>query len=131
MSAGKSVCLGAEHLFDFTSHTEQLLIDNIGCEPAFMCFNLCVCYPYLCQSEFLLSLTCGIHAQHCMALQADSILKGKLGLGAQTRSGHRTKLSETFARYLSFLHFFVFCLLSLLKAVVSHRLQFAANLLTS
>ncbi|DBB10108.1 TPA: hypothetical protein ACH3X3_001692 [Trebouxia sp. C0006] len=49
--------------------------------------------------------------------KADNVLKGKLGLGAQSRSGHGAKLSEVFARYLSFLHFFIFCLLSLLKAV--------------
>ncbi|DBA73057.1 TPA: hypothetical protein ACH3X2_009998 [Trebouxia sp. C0005] len=49
--------------------------------------------------------------------KADNVLKGKLGLGAQSRSGHGAKLSEVFARYFSFLHFFIFCLLSLLKAV--------------
>lgn len=56
-------------------------------------------------------------------LQADTVLKSKLGPGAQARGGHGAKpgFLESFARYLSFVHFAVFCLLSLLKAVV--RLQ--------
>ena len=49
------------------------------------------------------------------------MLKGKLGPGAQVRGGPGAKLGflDSFARYLSFVHFAVFCLLSLLKAVVS------------
>ena len=59
--------------------------------------------------------------QHSQRLQADSILRGKLASGAPSRGGSGIKLSlyDTFARYLSFVHFAVFCLLSLLKIVVS------------
>ena len=54
-------------------------------------------------------------------LQADNVLKGKPGSGSQSRGGQGAKfmLFDSFARYLSFVHFAVFCLLSLLKAVVS------------
>lgn len=53
-------------------------------------------------------------------MQADRLLKEKLGLKAQARSNswHRSSLQETLTRYLNFMHFFAFCLLSLLKTVV-------------
>ncbi|KAL3157447.1 hypothetical protein ABBQ32_011918 [Trebouxia sp. C0010 RCD-2024] len=51
--------------------------------------------------------------------KADKVLKGKPGLGTQSRGGQGAKfiLFDSFTRYLSFVHFAVFCLLSLLKAV--------------
>ena len=54
-------------------------------------------------------------------LQADNVLKGKPGSGSQSRTGQGAKfvLFDSFARYISFVHFAVFCLLSLLKTVVS------------
>lgn len=58
-----------------------------------------------------------------MCIQADKLLKEKLGLKAQARSNswHRSSLQETLTRYLNFVHFFAFCLLSLLKTVVSSQ----------
>ena len=54
-------------------------------------------------------------------LQADNVLKGKPGAGSHSRGaqGAKSIVFDSFARYLSFVHFAVFCLLSLLKAVVS------------
>ena len=53
-------------------------------------------------------------------LQVDNVFKGKPGLGTPSRAqGAKSGLFDSFARYLSFVHFAVFCLLSLLKAVVS------------
>ena len=66
-------------------------------------------------------MTCWMSVK--LLLQADNVLKGKPGVGTPVRGGQGAKfiLFDSFTRYLSFVHFAVFCLLSLLKAVVSGR----------
>lgn len=78
--------------------------------------------PYVCMrcvSNGCTSVSC---ASFIASLQADNVLRGKPGSGSQSRGGQggaKSILFDGFARYLSFVHFAVFCLLSWLKAVVS------------